>query len=142
MRSVNRIQWIIFALTLSVGFVEAQAEIVVVVSSKSEVENLTPGQVTDIFLGKISRFPGGQRAVPLDQPEGSPVREEFYRIFAQRTAAQIKAHWSTIIFTGRGFPPAVVEDDQALRDRVAQNPDAIAYIDRRLVDERVRIVSP
>lgn len=142
MRSVIRIQWILFALALRVGSLEAQADIVVVVSPKSEVENLTPAQVADIFLGKISRFPGGRRAVPLDQPEGSPVREEFYRIFAHRSATQIKAHWSRIIFTGRGLPPAVVQDNQALRDRVAQNPGAIAYIDRRLVDERVRIVSP
>lgn len=119
----------------------AEPEIVVIVSQKSSVTTLTRDQVADIFLGKTSRLPGGAKAVPLDQPEGSALRESFYSEYAAKSPAQLKAHWARIIFTGRGQPPAEVPDGQAARKQVAENPGAIAYIERSLVDASVRVVS-
>jgi hypothetical protein len=52
----------------------------------------------------------------------------------------MKAHWSKIIFTGRGRPPAEAADDAAVRDIVAGDPRAIGYIDASLVDSRLRVV--
>lgn len=119
----------------------AEPEVVVIVSKQSSVEKLTREQVADLFLGKLSRL-GGVEAVPLDRPEGSPVRDAFYTEFLDKSAAQIKAHWSKIIFTGRGQPPAQIADGEAARKRVAQDPAAVAYIERSLVDDTVRIVAP
>lgn len=119
----------------------AEPEVVVIVSRQSAVEKLTREQVGDLFLGKLSRL-GGVKVVPLDRPEGSPVRDAFYAEFAGKSAAQIKAHWSKIIFTGRGQPPAQVADGEAARLRVAEDPAAVAYIERSLVDDSVRIVAP
>lgn len=141
MHFANRIGWFLFALAMSIRPAGADPDIVVIASSESGIENLTRTEVADIFLGKVSRFPGGAIAVPLDQPEGSAAREEFYRSFAGRSAAQVKAHWSRIIFTGRGLPPTVVQDNREALERVAQNPNAIAYVERSLVDGRVRIVA-
>jgi ABC-type phosphate transport system substrate-binding protein len=125
-----------------VGALSAAApDVVVIVSSKSAVTTLTRAQAADLFLGKVSRLPGGGKAVPLDQPEGSPVRDSFYVEFAGKTAAQVKAHWSKIIFTGRGQPPAQVNDGPAALRRVAEDPNTIAYIERSLADDTVRIVS-
>ncbi len=81
---------------------------VAVVSAKSPVGTLGKNEIADIFLGKASRFPDGHPAVPVDQAEGSPARDEFYLHFAGKSPAQLKAHWSKIIFTGRGQPPREV----------------------------------
>ncbi len=129
------------ALALGAALSGAESGVVVIVSQKSAVTALSRAQVADLFLGKLSRLPGGTKAVPLDQPEGSKVRDSFYTEYAGKSAAQVKAHWSKIIFTGRGQPPAQVADSQAARQRVAENPGAIAYIERSLADETVRIVS-
>jgi hypothetical protein len=52
----------------------------------------------------------------------------------------MKAYWSKIIFTGRGQPPPSVSSDIEMRKRVSENPAAIGYIDRSLVDNSVRVV--
>lgn len=143
MRIGLRIAALFAGITLALGaaLLGAKAEVVVVVSRESAVTSLTRDQVADLFLGKLSRFPGGAKAAPLDLPEGSPERDAFYAEFAGKSAAQVKAHWSKIIFTGRGQPPPQVPDGKAARARVAGDPAAVAYIERSLADESVRIVA-
>jgi ABC-type phosphate transport system substrate-binding protein len=118
----------------------ARADVAVVVSSKSSAGNLTAAQVTDIFLGKSSSFPGGGAAVPIDQTEGSAVRDEFYTKVTGKSAAQVKAYWSKIIFSGKGKPPKDVADSAAVKKQLADNPNAIGYIDKAAVDGTVKTV--
>ncbi|MBK8738065.1 MAG: phosphate ABC transporter substrate-binding protein [Betaproteobacteria bacterium] len=125
-------------LGLSVG--SAAAEVVVVVSKNCPVTALTREQVVDIFLGKASRFPDGTRAVPIDHLEGSALRDEFYLKFAVRSPAQVKAHWSKIIFTGRGQPPQEIANAGDLKKVMAENPNAIGYIEQNLVDASVKVL--
>src|ERR1700689_3137282 len=93
------------ALALALLVDTVTADVVAVVSSTSTITSLSNAQVTDIFFGKVSRFPNGTLAVPIDQVEGSPARDEFYATFASKSAAQVKSLWAKIIFTGRGQPP-------------------------------------
>ncbi len=131
---------IIIGLSLSLGSVGAAAEVVAVVSAKNPVTTLSKNQVVDIFLGKANRFPDGREAVPIDQDEGSAAREEFYLKFADKSPAQIKAFWSKIIFTGRGQPPPEVSNDVEVKKFIAKHPDAIGYIDQKLVDDSVKVI--
>jgi ABC-type phosphate transport system substrate-binding protein len=116
------------------------ADVVAVVSSKSPVVALTKSQVTDIFLGKVSRFPNGAQAVPIDQQEGSGARDAFYAKVAGKTAAQIKAYWSKIIFTGRGQPPREVANGMEMKKLIIENQSAIGYIEDKYLDDSVRVV--
>jgi ABC-type phosphate transport system substrate-binding protein len=118
----------------------AMADVVAVVSSKSAVTTLSKNQITDIFLGKVRRFPDGTAAVAIDQADGSAARDEFYMRLAGKTAAQLTAYWSKIIFTGRGQPPPAVSDDIEMKKLISANPAAIGYIDRSSVDDSVRVV--
>lgn len=118
----------------------AAAEVVAVVSAKSSVAPLTRHQVVDIFLGKANRFPDGSLAAPIDQAEGSASRDEFYLGFAGKSPAQLNAHWSKVVFTGRGTPPPVANDTATLKKHLADNPSAIGYLDERLVDASLKVV--
>jgi hypothetical protein len=82
----------------------------------------------------------GREAIPIDQAEGAPEREEFYRDVADMSAAQLEAYWSKIIFTGRGQPPEAVANDREARKFVAEHPDAIGYIEQNMVDSIVKVV--
>jgi ABC-type phosphate transport system substrate-binding protein len=137
---MNRIPFMLIALALSLASEIAMADVVVVVSAKSPVMALSKNQLIDIFLGKVSRYPDGTEAMPLDQAEGSGDRDEFYARAADKSAAQIKAYWSKIIFTGRGQPPPTVSNGLEVRKRIRENPAAIGYIDRALVDDTVRVL--
>ncbi len=94
----------------------------------------------DLFLGRANRLPGGRLAVPVDQAEGSTARDAFYLAFADRSPAQMKAHWSKMIFTGRGQPPRSIASGNRVKMLVAGNPDVIGYVERSEVDGSLRII--
>tara|TARA_R110002049_G_scaffold136045_3_gene295684 strand:+ start:282 stop:812 length:531 start_codon:yes stop_codon:yes gene_type:complete len=127
---------ILFCLCSSI----AVADVVVVVSAQSEVGQLQRVNVENIFFGRNYSFPSGADAIPLDLDEGSAERDEFYIKLAGRTAAQVKAFWAKLIFTGRGRPPAIANDEEDLIGRLIANPNAIGYIDSSNVDDRVKVV--
>lgn len=127
------------ALTLLVaGW--AQAEVVVVVSAKSPVGALTKEQSSEIFMGRSTSFPGGGTATPLDQPESSPLREEFYSKVAGKSAAQAKSNWAKLSFTGKGTPPKEGQNSADIKKQVADNPSLVGYIEKSAVDGSVKVI--
>jgi len=136
-----RLSWFaVVGITLSLAAGASAADVVAVVSSTSAVTTLSKAQLTDIFLGKVNRFPDGTLAIPIDQEEGSSARDEFYATFAGKSSAQIKSHWAKIIFTGRGQPPKVASNDADIRKLIVANPQAISYIERSAVDKSVKVL--
>ena len=129
------------ALTVNVHADARADEVVAVVSARSAITSLNASQVADIFLGKTSRFPDGSPAVPVDLNEDSPAREKFYAQFTGKSPAQMKAHWSKIIFTGRGQPPMQVSTNAEAKKTIAENPNAIGYIDSSQVDSSVKVLA-
>jgi ABC-type phosphate transport system substrate-binding protein len=116
------------------------ADLVVIVSARNPVATLRADQVAAIFLGQSVRFPDGTEAVPIDLRLGAPVRDEFYARVTNKTPALLKAHWSKMVFTGRGQPPAELPDSATVRRTVADDPEAIGYIERSALDTSVRAV--
>lgn len=118
----------------------ARSEPVLVVSAKSPIEALTLAQASDLYLGRTASLPNGVAVVPIDQAEGSAMRTAFHLKVTQKSPHLLKAHWSKIIFTGRGQPPKYVADDNAMKKLIAENPNAIGYMDRSAVDAQLKIV--
>lgn len=140
-RAATTFATVFSGLWLSLAGGAAGAEVVVVVSADNPVESLSRAALRDIYLGRLNRFPNGDAVVPIDQREGSPAHDEFYSRYLGQSPAQIKAHWSKLIFTGRGQPPRAMPGDDAAAELVAENPNAIGYLDDSRVDERLRVVS-
>ncbi len=124
--------------TCAVG--AAKADVVLVVSANSSVEALSQNQAADIFLGRTSRFPNGDLAVPIDQVEGARTRDEFYQKLVGKSPAQVKAHWSKVIFTGKGQPPKEIADSKVIKRAVASSISFIGYVDRSALDGSVKVV--
>ncbi|WP_426788644.1 phosphate ABC transporter substrate-binding protein [Xanthomonas campestris] len=118
----------------------AQADVVVVMSAKGGPDSLSQAQVSQIFLAKSNSLPGGGQAVPIDQEEGVPVRDEFYKKVAARDSAQLKSYWSQLMFTGKAQRPKRVSGDDAVKKAVAATPGAIGYISAGAVDASVKVV--
>ncbi|MGM0632589.1 MAG: phosphate ABC transporter substrate-binding protein [Pseudomonadota bacterium] len=122
---------------VSVGDPEA---VVVIVAADSPVRELTREQVEAIFMGRTLTFPDGRRAAPVGLPEGAEARGRFFSRILGRSAAQVRAHWARLMFTGRGRPPATLSGVAAVLERVAGDPAAISYVQRRDLNESVRVV--
>lgn len=118
----------------------AQADTVVVVSAKCPASALTKEQSSDIFMGKATTFPGGGSATPLDQPESSPLRDEFYTKVTGKSAAQAKSYWSKLSFTGKGTPPKEGQNSADIKKQVADNPNLVSYIEKSAVDASVKVI--
>jgi ABC-type phosphate transport system substrate-binding protein len=116
----------------------AQAEVVVVAGKN--VEAMSKDQVSDIFLGKATSLPGGGTAMPVDQPDSSPLRDEFYSKVTGKSASQAKSLWSKLAFTGKGTPPKEAGSSAEVKKAVAGTPGAIGYIEKSAVDDTVKVV--
>jgi hypothetical protein len=122
------------ALVAAVGLVSiAHAQDVVVVMA-ADATAPTKDQIASVYLGRSIELK------PLDLPETNPARELFYKKVTDRDAAQIKAIWSRIVFTGQGKAPKEVADAAAVKKAVAANPKAIGYILKSDVDSTVKVV--
>ncbi len=134
-----RVIWLFIAGLLAMQPALAD-ELLVVVGSNSTVHSLDKTQVRNIFLGKISSFPDGKVAIPVDQPESSPLREEFYLKVTNFSASEVKARWAQLAFTGRGEPPRVANGSKEIKKILNSTPGAIGYIERSDLDGTVKIV--
>lgn len=139
MRALVRQLFASTLLCLAAGSCMA-SDIVVVVSSRSPLAALRMDQVAALFLSQEARFPDGSSAVPLDQPVGTALRDQFYQKVTGKTPAMLKAYWSKMVFTGRGQPARDLPGSAAVRKAVAGNPAMIGYIDRDALDDSVRPV--
>lgn len=122
------------ASSLAALSLPAFAEVAVVVSAKAAESSLTREQVAQVFLGKSTAM------TPIDQADSAAVRAEFYKKVADKDAAQAKALWSKLVFTGKATMPKEVADNAAVKAAVAANPKAIGYIDKSAVDATVKVV--
>ncbi|MRV73036.1 hypothetical protein GJ700_15100 [Duganella sp. FT92W] len=112
----------------------AQAETVVIVSQKNPATRMFAEQASQFFLGKSNMF------TPIDQAEGSQIRNEFYQKLTDKDAAQVKAIWSKLVFTGKATPPKEYKSNADVKKAVADDPKAIGYIDKSAVDDTVKVI--
>ena len=129
---------IMFKTALVTGLLVAAApsfaEVVAVVGAKSPAATMTNDQVAQFFLGKSTSM------TPIDQPDGSAVRNEFYKKVADKEASQAKALWSKLVFTGKATLPKEVAGSAEVKKAVAADPKAIGYIEKSAVDATVKVV--
>lgn len=118
----------------------AQAEVAVIVHPSADVDALTEDDIARLFLGKAKSFPNGGQAVPVNQDEGSPVREKFNEGVTKKNASQYKAYWSQLVFTGKGTPPKDMGGNAEVKALVASTPNMIGYVDSSAVDGSVKVV--
>ena len=111
-----------------------RAETVVIVSQKNPATRMFSEQASQFFLGKSNLF------TPVDQPESSTIRADFYRKVADKDPAQVKALWSKLVFTGKATPPKEYAGNAEVKKAVAADPKAIGYIDKSAVDDTVKVI--
>ncbi len=116
------------------------ADLLVVTGEKSALTALDKNQVRNIFLGKLSVLPDGKNVIPIDQPESSPLRDEFYATVTNYSAAEANARWAELSFTGRGMPPRVSTSSSDVKIILNSTPGAIGYIEESELDSSVKVI--
>jgi len=130
-------KWILAAsLCCNVAFAE-----VAVIVHPGNGDALDKDSISRLFLNKAKAFPSGTQAEPIALEEGQAATEEFNGKVLNKSAAQLTAFWSKLVFTGKGQPPKALANDAAVVSAVAANPGAIGYVDASAVNDSVRVVA-
>ena len=111
----------------------AKADIAVIVNP-ANTSTLSTDELTRLYTGRSSAL----NAVNI--AESSPLRSQFDEKGVGRSSAQLKAHWSKLIFTGKGTPPLELATEAAVIEHISQNPNAIGYVDAASVTDAVKVV--
>jgi len=137
---MNRMKpfFLFVALVLTTHY--TQADIVVVMSAKSNVTNLSKDNVSAIFLGKTATLPDGIQAVPIEQDAGQAAYKEFHRLVTEKSDAQLNAYWAKMVFSGKGNPPREVANNDEVLKIIVANPSMIGYLDKLAVNRTVKVV--
>ncbi len=115
-------------------------DLVVVVNAGSGVERLTRDEVINLFMGRTRKLATGLTALPIDQGGTAPDRARFYRALVGKELPEINAYWARLIFSGQAYPPRQAESEAEVLEILHNTKGAIAYVDRKLVDRRMKIV--
>ncbi|TMP02708.1 phosphate ABC transporter substrate-binding protein, partial [Pseudoalteromonas ruthenica] len=70
----------------------------------------------------------GNKALPISQASGATA-DAFNQKALNKSAGQLNAYWSTLVFTGTGTPPIEADIDAEVMQLVSSTPDTIGFVD-------------
>jgi ABC-type phosphate transport system substrate-binding protein len=112
----------------------------VIVNPSNAVTTMTRDQIAEVFLKKITRWPGGETIRPVDLHGSSSVREKFADHVLRRSLAAVRSYWQQLIFSGRNIPPPELDSDAAVIAYVLKYPGAIGYVSGEADVDRVKVI--
>lgn len=127
---MTKSKYIVAGFILSSNLYAVAADLVVIVHPSAQT--MAKEKVTDIFLGKEPTY------TPVDYPETSPLKSEFYKKVSGRDLSQVKTIWTRVVFTGKGLAPKEYADTAAVKKAVAADPKAVGYIEKSALDSSVK----
>jgi ABC-type phosphate transport system substrate-binding protein len=96
--------------------------------------------IQKLFLGKQRTFANGESALVYALPNSHGATNYFVSSALNKSNTQWRAYWSKRMFTGKGRPPTVRDDNEAMLDMVTKNPNAIGFVDSQYVNSNVKVV--
>lgn len=91
-----------------------------------------PGQIDlltlrRIYLGRVTRWPGGSVVVPVNGPPRSPLRQAVGRWLFPEGDDAVRDHWQRAYYQGR-FPPRALASYRAVALFVARVAGSVGYV--------------
>lgn len=130
----------LFIAFLLCGGPGCKADLVVIGNPNNGIDRLSKDEVINLYMGKNRRLSSGVNAIPLDLATPNEEKALFYQFLVHRSLPEINSYWARLTFSGQGSPPLQVANVDELIKMVISNKGAIAYIDRRFLDKRVKLI--
>jgi len=88
---------------------------------------ITPLTLRRIYLGRITRWPGGRRVVAVNGPPRSFLRAALSRWLFPEGEEAVRDHWQRAYYQGR-FPPRALASYRAVALFVARVAGSVGYV--------------
>ncbi len=120
----------------------ASAELVLIANKNAAMNTLNKKQIIDIYMGRSTTLPNGEKVTPLDLEEKSTIKALFYRSIVNKDLSEVNSYWAKLLFSARATPPRTVKSTTELLAEIDKNPSAIGYIDdTEILTDRVKVIS-
>lgn len=140
MNILKKIKGQVLLFTLSILFSTSSLAGVSVIVNSGNGAAIGDGDIPRIFLGKVKSFSTGDKITIINLKYKQVIRQEFEKKVLNKSASQVKAYWSKLMFSGKGKPPKELASDKEILAFVAANPGSIAYVAQSSVDDSVKVV--
>lgn len=116
------------------------AELVVIANPHSGIDKLSKDEVINLYMGRHRKLPNGLTVMPIDLSNTNHEKMQFYSLLVGKELAEINSYWARLRFSGLGQPPLQVDSAEDAINLVSENKGAIAYIDSKKIDKRVKLL--
>jgi ABC-type phosphate transport system substrate-binding protein len=112
----------------------------VIVNPANPVSELSRAFLRDAFLKKTTTWSGGAAIRPVDLSRRFAARHRFAREVLNKTAAQLRAYWSQLIFSGKAVPPPELDSEAAVIAYVLRYRGAVGYLPASIDPQGAQVV--
>ncbi|NDL70744.1 hypothetical protein GPL32_09550 [Halomonas alkaliphila] len=94
-----------------------------------------------IFAMRQRTWPDGEAVQVFVLPNRDPVHARFAKEQLAVYPHQLQLAWDRMVFSGMGQAPNRVSNQLEMREKVANTPGALGYLEREYIDESVHVIS-
>jgi len=123
---------ILLSLILNLAF----CEIVIMVSIKSKLVQVTIKELRDLYLKKTDKIKG-ITVTPIDNHKNYT---EFCKKVLKKTPKQMRAYWAGQLYDGTKIPPKIRNDAQ-IKDALKKNTHILSYASHKLTGKIIFKIS-
>ena len=138
----GRLAIVVCCLLATLGGASEQsgAAFVVIVHRSNRYDALTRSKLEALFLRKISRWPWGAEAQPVDLDSRSGLGREFTKQVLRTTEERLAEYWIDQRVTRGLGPPGQISTVAAVKAFVSTHPGAVGYIPSTDLDGTVKAI--
>ena len=120
------------SVTVVVGLISqasaGPSAIAVVVNPGNGNATLNKAQLGALYKGRVSTFPNGTAASPVNLPPDNDLRQEFDKVVLNLAPDDSKKFWIDMKIRSGAAPPPKMASASAVARHVAKTPNAIGYV--------------
>jgi ABC-type phosphate transport system substrate-binding protein len=135
----TRLLMLFFASLLFLG-APTLAQVLVVANPGVAANDVSHGELRDVFTGASSSIKGAAQVTPVLLKEG-PAHDEFLSTYVGKSDVAFRAGWRSLLFSGQAVLPRTLNSDADVVEYVAHTPGAIGYIARTSPHPGVKILA-
>ena len=140
---LKNIKWLFIFCFLSPLYVQANhgEDALAIFTANQNLPTMTSGKAKMLFKGKVKRL-GGEKFILVDWPNGTDNKVNFYYHLLGQTEAKVNSYRAKLIFSGKGFPPKVIDKNNfsSLKESMQEHKNAISYAPLSDISDEFKIL--
>jgi len=123
----TRFALIVTAVLILASVPGLAAGVKIIANPSVKADSVSADELKSIFLEESSSLRDGSHAEPVLAKSGT-AHEEFVKAYLGKSESDLQAYYRSLVFTGKGSMPKMVNSDAEVVAYVAKTKGAIGYV--------------